>query len=68
MSNRTKKKTMKLITGILIPIFIMVSSIVMVGVSYAWFSPSADAGISTINMGIQLKFSIMATVRETLHM
>ena len=64
MSNRTKKKTMKLITGILIPIFIMVSSIVMVGVSYAWFSPSADAGISTINMVSEEAFTLTFAIQS----
>ena len=53
-----KKKMFKLITGILIPIFIMAASIVMVGVSYAWFSMSATTTVSTITMSTEEAFTL----------
>ena len=58
MSANIRKKTIKLITGIIIPIFIMVASIVMVGVSYAWFNMSAETSISTITMSTEEAFTL----------
>ncbi len=58
MSKNIKKKTIKLIAGIIIPIFIMVTSIVMVGVSYAWFSASTATTISTITMANEEAFTL----------
>ena len=58
MRTKTTKKIIKLITGIIIPIFIIVASIVMVGVSYAWFSTSAKTTISTITMSTEEAFTL----------
>jgi len=58
MSASIKKKTIKLITGIIIPIFIMVASIVMVGVSYAWFSSSGVATVSSITIDSEEAFTL----------
>ena len=58
MSTNIKKKTIKLITGIIIPIFIMMASIVMVGVSYAWFSTYSETKVSTITMSVEEAFTL----------
>lgn len=58
MSKNIKKKTIKLITGILIPIFIMVSCIVMVSVSYAWFSAKGEIAIAKIDMSTKQAFTL----------
>ena len=59
MSTKSNKKKMfKLITGILIPIFVMVASIVMVGVSYAWFSTSVTTEVASIDMSIEDAFTL----------
>ena len=58
MRTNIKKKTIKLITGIIIPILIMIASIVMVGVSYAWFSTSSVTKISTITMSTEEAFTL----------
>ena len=58
MSTNIKRKTIKLITGIIIPIFIMVASIVMVGVSYAWFNTTISNDISTITLSTEEAFTL----------
>ena len=65
MSTKVAKKTIKLITGIVVPIFIMVVSIVMVGVSYAWFSTSAVTTISTITMSTEEAFTLSFATKNT---
>lgn len=58
MSKIMTKKTIKLVTGILIPILIMISSIVMVGVSYAWFSVDRENRVSSISMTTEEAFTL----------
>lgn len=49
MDNR-KRKNIKFIVSIVTAIVVMVGSLTMVGVSYAWFSTSAKTEISTIEL------------------
>ena len=57
MSKNTKR-IIKLTAGIIIPIFIMVVSIVMVGVSYAWFNTASKTMVSTITMSTEDAFTL----------
>ena len=59
MADNTRKAAkFKLIMGIVIPVFIMISSLIMVGVSFAWFSDSAEVEIATINLTTKEVFTL----------
>lgn len=59
MADNTRKAAkLKLIMGIVIPVFIMISSLIMVGASFAWFSDSANVEIATINLATKKVFTL----------
>lgn len=53
-----KTAKLKLIMGIVIPVFVMIASLIMVGVSFAWFSTSATTNIATINLTTTKVFTL----------
>ena len=53
-----KMSKLKLIMGITIPVFVMIASLIMVGVSFAWFSDSAEVDIATINLATTRVFTL----------
>jgi hypothetical protein len=59
MADKARKAAkLKLIMGITIPVFIMITSLIMVGVSFAWFSDSAEVNIATINLTTKEVFTL----------
>lgn len=66
MSDKTRKiaKT-KLIMGIIIPIIIMIGTLIMVSVSFAWFSTTAPTEVNTIDLTTTEMFVLDFTVGNT---
>ena len=59
MADKTRKTAkLKLIMGIVISVFIMIASLIMVSVSFAWFSDSATVEIATINLATKKVFTL----------
>ena len=56
MSAETKTRRIKLIFGIIIPVLVLVTTIVMVSMSFAWFSTETNASIQSINLATQKAF------------
>lgn len=56
--SRLKMPKIKLIMGIIIPVFIMIATLIMVSVSFAWFSTSATTNIATINLTTTKVFTL----------
>lgn len=51
----------KLLTGIAIPLFIVVITSITVGVSFAWFSQSSDITVETLNLTTRPVFTLTFT-------
>lgn len=58
MSVATKAKRIKLVFGIVIPVLVLVTTIVMVSMSFAWFSQETTASIQSINLATQKAFML----------
>ena len=56
--DKRKRKNIKFIVSIVTAIVIMVGSLTMVGISYAWFTTSASAEISTIQLSTATCFTL----------
>lgn len=66
MADKARKAAkLKLIMGITIPVFIMITSLIMVGVSFAWFSTSATTNIATINLTTTKVFTLSFSAGES---
>lgn len=52
----TKSKRFKLITGIAIPVMVLVIAIVMVGASFAWFSSKIVTSVQSIQFSVEDAF------------
>ena len=72
MTDKARKMSRtKLIMGIIIPVFVMIASLIMVGSSFAWFSDSATTEIRTIDLTVKkafvLEFSVDANDTSTIY-
>lgn len=56
MSAASKSRRIKLVFGIVIPVLVLVTTIVMVSISFAWFSRETEASIQSINLSTQKAF------------
>ena len=54
----TRKSIMKLVFGIAIPLLIMVVTMVMVGMSFAWFSDTDKVTITEITMSTEEAYKV----------
>ena len=66
MSEKARKMSkIKLIMGVLIPVFVMVSTLVMVSVSFAWFSNSGEITVQSIDLTTKEVFTLDFSVGTT---
>lgn len=70
MNASSKSKRIKLVFGIIIPVLVLVTTIVMVSISFAWFSQETEASVQSINLSTQkafvLEFGNSGTANENL--
>lgn len=64
MSQPSKTKTFKIIMSIMIPLLIVVTTVVMVGASFAWFSNADKVTITEITMSTAESYKINFTLQE----
>lgn len=66
MSEKARKMSkIKLIMGVMIPVFVMISTLVMVSVSFAWFSDSAEVFVQSIDLTTKEVFTLDFSVGQT---
>lgn len=58
MSVTSRTTRLKLVFGIVIPVLVLVTTAVMVGMSFAWFSQETDATVQSINLSTQKAFML----------
>lgn len=63
MSQPSKTKTFKIIMSIMIPLLIVVTTVVMVGASFAWFSNADKVTITEITMSTAESYKINFTLQ-----